>query len=1162
MVQQYFHWLLGLVLPSSQEILCFPCNSRQQCSFFIKCQRNRLLWPDYGYAILAVNVYGVSELSYLMITTTTDLLGTWIGVGSGVMVYYSVNKPASLTISNSRFVHNNVLLRFKSTACLSELLSPLANGSPIPVPYAAGLSVVYNRVNQNISVTLSNSDTSYNKGYPVAGVLVLYFNSLPNVTTVITESLISANQDTMCICRGTGLAMVTYFSKEFAKYYKRSLVSDWICLSVLQTNISYHLAALNDGTESNEISGVVYLSTSQINGTMVHVEFRNVTFAYNNAPDIGTGLYAETILTSNNGIKSLAVHLIDVLVNGNIHNQDSTSFMYMPGAVMTFVEIASAHISSTDEGESVFTHNVGSAVEAYNSDVYMSGNVLFEYNFGLNGAALVLLGQSHLFLSINLLAHFENNVFKFGGAIYSFNDGVGDDTCTFQVLSNNLSAIIEHSPLVYFDNNIASVGRSSVSAISMNKCKQLQMDEPINLQDLYSSIFHFKNKHSFLNLSSTPARLVPCINGEPQLDYFNSLLPTLKTHPGKKFNISLAALDSNDDAIYTRVQVKFHNSYQQKQEPSSWWLSSCEEEQFLESSKYAPCANISLRIHARNLNESVNYIPFGYSISTALFSFPEGPPTYQALVRLNKCPPGFQLNHVTGTCECSSLIKALNRDYDFSFTCDTQNSIINAPDLVPWIGCINNRDGQHCEMGVSPSCFPGFCNYSVKQWTSGSAEICIETRESALCGKCIGNYSTVFGSNKCHQCSNWWLFTIAFYAVSGLLLVLLLFVAELTISTGTLNGVIFFANIWNAGLFEILKYQTHSFWFDLSQIYISFLNLGLGFPLCFYDGMNEMVKSWLQLVFPVYLLVLVALVVIVSRYSMRVSSLVYSRAVPVLVTVVHLSFSRLFLAVVEAFSLGQIYEGDNEVDYVHVWLRDGSVLYFKNIQHIMLMIVSFVLAAVLILPYLILLLGARWWIKYRFINLYCKPILDAVHGPYKEDRYYWFGLRLILVLQQLIVFLASGQYSINLVFWINCPILIIFTVIHTSAWPFKSKSVCILDGLLMVVLCLAVYTCSVLQLYSDDFLLIELFILSTLATVVFLLFIMIVSYHILLVILMCCSTHLKSSSAEKAFRYLASFINYHDASNKLAELYQPINNERQPTPQFREPLLDVSYGST
>ena len=152
----------------------------------------------------------------------------------------------------------------------------------------------------------------------------------------------------------------------------------------------------------------------------------------------------------------------------------------------------------------------------------------------------------------------------------------------------------------------------------------------------------------------------------------------------------------------------------------------------------------------------------------------------------------------------------MNRDYGFDFSCDIQNSVVNVPNVPnvePWIGCYNNSEGQQCEVSISPSCYHDFCNYSITHWSSGSADNCIESREGTLCGSCIGNYSTVFGSNKCFQCSNWSLFTLAFYAVAGLLLVVLLFSLKLTISTGTFNGLIFFANMWNAGILEILKYQ-------------------------------------------------------------------------------------------------------------------------------------------------------------------------------------------------------------------------------------------------------------------------------------------------------------------------------------------------------------------
>ena len=1089
----------------------------------------------YGYAILAVNVNGVSNLSELKIfgkkISNND--------GSGVMVYYhNSSKPASsLTISNSQLSFNQL---FAPPVCFPESLAPLSDANPIPTPYGSALSVVYNQISQKVSVIMSNCSITQNIGSPV--VIILYFDSLPNyVTTVISGTQVSNNQRTIFMpkmCHGAGFAVVTYFSKYFAMKYEKSHMSvtnDWTPLNVSNTTIK--LEIFNSVAQS-----VLYLSTSQIDQLMVNILFQNVKFEYNGGAEV---LYAETILTSDKNIKSLKVHLIDVLVDGNIQNQVTKNYRYMPGAILTFVDVAAVYLSDTH-----FTRNVGSVIEAYETDLYMGGNVLFQYNYGSNGAALLLLGQSYLFLYPNLSAQFEYSDYRYGGAIYSFNDKVSDNNCTFQVLSSTLSEITKRGPRLSFKDNIATVGQSSVSVMSKKDCQQIQLKTG-NWSFLQGIVFKFDEVYNRKNMSFSPARIVPCIDGEPQHSHSNQSF-NYSTYPGKMHNVSLAALDGSGESINETVQVKiFHIQSHQNLKRSSWWLSNCESNQQLLNSVKSTCTNISLTIHSTQLDIST-------FISTAFFSFPDDVPTFQARIELKQCPPGFQLNSSTGICECSSLIERMNQQYHLDFTCDIQKSVIKVP-FEPWIGCYNYSEGQICEVGISPYCYRGFCNNSIshRQWKSGSADICIDSREGALCGSCIRHYSTVFGSNKCFPCSDWSLFTIVLYAAAGPLLVFLLFSVELTISTGTLNGLIFFANMWNTGFSEILKYQNQYYWFGLSQVYLALLNLGVGYPLCFYNGMKEIVKSWLQLVFPVYLLVLVALVVIVSRYSMRVSSLVYSRAVPVLVTVVHLSVSRLFLAAIDAFSVGLIYTDSNNDKPMYVWLRDGTITYFSPL-HAVLAIISLALAAVFILPYLILLLGARWWIKFKTINLYLKPILDAAHGPFKDDKQYWFSLRLILLLQQLIVFVAVGEYSETYVYWVNGPILMVFTIMHASAQPFKSKAVNMLDALIMIVLCLVVYTCSVFA-EKDNLYLTELVSLSSLATVVFLVFMVILNYHILLVVLLCCSKHLKSSFAKKAHRYLASFINYTDT-------FQPVNNygdEWLPTtPQFREPLLDMSYGST
>ena len=143
--------------------------------------------------------------------------------------------------------------------------------------------------------------------------------------------------------------------------------NDWTSLSVSRTFIGYLFDSV---TRSNS---VVYLSTSQINGLLVHVVFQNMNFAYNN--NAAEVLYAETMSSFDN-IKSLAVHFSDLVVDGNMIHKN---YLYTPGGIMTFVEVAAVYLSDTN-----FTRNAGSVIEAHDTDVhvYMSGNVYFQYNYG------------------------------------------------------------------------------------------------------------------------------------------------------------------------------------------------------------------------------------------------------------------------------------------------------------------------------------------------------------------------------------------------------------------------------------------------------------------------------------------------------------------------------------------------------------------------------------------------------------------------------------------------------------------------------------------------------------------------------------------------------------------------------------------------------------
>ena len=76
---------------------------------------------------------------------------------------------------------------------------------------------------------------------------------------------------------------------------------------------------------------------------------------------------------------------------------------------------------------------------------------------------------------------------------------------------------------------------------------------------------------------------------------------------------------------------------------------------------------------------------------------------------------------------------------------------------------------------------------------------CAHNRRGTLCGGCQFGFSHVIGSLKYRQCSNLMLLAvIPGVLVAGLLLIMLLMILDLTVSVGTINGLIFYANIIEA----------------------------------------------------------------------------------------------------------------------------------------------------------------------------------------------------------------------------------------------------------------------------------------------------------------------------------------------------------------------------
>ena len=89
--------------------------------------------------------------------------------------------------------------------------------------------------------------------------------------------------------------------------------------------------------------------------------------------------------------------------------------------------------------------------------------------------------------------------------------------------------------------------------------------------------------------------------------------------------------------------------------------------------------------------------------------------------------------------------------------------------------------------------------------------LCQHHRTGVLCGGCEDGYSLVLGPDECQICnSNLWLLMILLFAVSGIVLVTVLFCLRMTISSQLFGGIIFCFNMTEVSLRTvILNTSTH-----------------------------------------------------------------------------------------------------------------------------------------------------------------------------------------------------------------------------------------------------------------------------------------------------------------------------------------------------------------
>ena len=624
----------------------------------------------------------------------------------------------------------------------------------------------------------------------------------------------------------------------------------------------------------------------------------------------------------------------------------------------------------------------GGGVYAAKSDLNFEQNSSFVANSAMLGGGLLLTADSYLYLSsLTTINFLSNSAVKTGGAIdimqgnpvvhCDIESAIPISNCFFQIIRTSCNQI-QYKIELLFEDNTATEGGGDIYGGSIDNCSVC------NHRSTGSHVFNqiTSNNTATLEVSSDPLYLYMCNV---------STNKPVSVYPGGVLQLFVVARGQRNGSVSAVVRAD--------QVQGSIEISELQTTQEI-----------------KKICTAVNYTIFGLPGTDEVFTvYTEGqcPQEQRSLfirITILDCPPGFELSATKQSCVCDDRLLP----YTEICTIDNQ-TLLRSGDF--WVGYDNTTTFEG--LILSSHCPFDYCiAESAFIKVDDSDEQCRNDRDGLLCGRCRKGFSIVFGSSHCVHCSNRYVLLLLAFAFAGIVLVVFLFVLKLTVASGTINGLIFYANVIQVYYSTFFPSGVTNTLSQFSTVFIAWLNLDLGIETCFYDGMDMYARTWLQFVFPIYVWALVGIIILVSRFSSgKIARMFGKNPIAVLATLFLLSYAKLLRTIITTLSVTylEFSNGTNKA----VWLYDGNLMYLRG-KHMPLFAVSIIFFLFLFLPYTLLLLLGQWLQKLSWFNSHrVKPFLDAYYAPYTAEHCYWTGLLLLLRCFLFLIFATRGK-TVNL----------------------------------------------------------------------------------------------------------------------------------------------------
>ena len=1031
---------------------------------------------------------GIGTFNNIVVTNSTFTSNIVCRWGGGLYIYTHIDTYNNITVINSTFTNNTI------------------------DNWGGGL-VIHNELHTWNNITITNSVFTSNMIHKWGGGLYIdthsdTYNSVTITNSVFTNNIIAGNG-------GGGLVIGTDFD---TSVHNNINIANSVCTN--NTVVDGHGGGLYIGSGFDTYNNITITNSAFTNnaahrsgggiiiialtGTHNSITINHSIFTSNTVAE-GGGLVIVTYSSNyvhnnititdssfiNNTADSGGGLIIytgtDTLNNIAIINSAFTSNTVAEGGGLVILPDTATNNDITITN-STFVNNYGSGIFAINqvTVIFTEGHSIVANNSSPTDGGGVFLGEDcYLTTSNGGHVSFINNTAKrYGGAIYlteSFYTLLRYSQSFHEYMHYSGQCTAYNLSATFINNSAARAGDQLYGGVFIF-CHGYQYNVTTYIHDLINCINvpdTVKNgdsvHHSLSQVSSDSLVICPCINST--IDCDTTSIDKM-IYPGQIFSVSLVTVGLCGGASPGVVVVEYGQRL------------------YLTSTTGHTANSCTTFNYTVKMIADVSHATIGLNV-------PDGDIYNIRPIDVNltmlPCPPGLVVNFILGHCVCNDDITHIS-----GVTCNI--SWMPYPIQRPGNNWIYRYDNYNCTI-AHVGCPFDYCQKSYVKFSLNESDLqCNYNRSGILCGQCINGLSLMIGSNRCANCTDTTLVSVSIIiiaAVAGIILVILLIVLNLTVSVGSVNGLLFYANL--VKLNESVFFSSGNI--PVITQFISWCNLDMGLEYCFIDGLDGYVKTWLQFAFPLYLWFLVMVIIVGSRYSGRLSRLCGQNVIPVLATLILMSYTKFSCTVTNALMMNTIQCGEYKWS---VWNVDGNIDYLGG-KHIVLFIVS-LFFLVVGLVYTGLVFSSQWLQYYsgkcckrstRDPVVRLKPLIEAYTGPFKDKYRFWTGLCLIVRLVFTVVFSFTTVLQSklnNYIILLTVGAMIVF--IAVSGRVYKDKRLTVLEMLSYInIVCLCVMTI----LFTDGYSHVAPVnvVVSVSVSIEMLLFVIIVTVHCSLALKVC-----------------------------------------------------------